>query len=135
LPGQEVITVGRQKRRTGDPSDQGNDVVLRVPGNDPLSTRISRRHFELHRQGGRWFITDRSKAGTLRNAQPIPRDVLTPLEAGDRLLVAGLITLELSLEVASTLRAVAAPIELPPTPGRAAAVVLEATLGDMVTCE
>src|SRR5262249_53726186 len=44
LPGQKVISLGRQKRRPGEPTDVGNDVVLRIPNNDVLSARISRRH-------------------------------------------------------------------------------------------
>src|SRR5262245_56092597 len=39
LPNQTYITVGRQRRKPGDPDDTGNDVVLRVPGNSELSTR------------------------------------------------------------------------------------------------
>src|SRR5262249_16354420 len=38
-PGQDVITVGRQKRSPADPPDHGNDFVLRVAGNDQLSAR------------------------------------------------------------------------------------------------
>jgi serine/threonine protein kinase len=132
LPGQDVITLGRQKRRQGDPDDHGNDVVLRVAGNDQLSTRISRRHLEIRRAGGHFVVVDRSKAGTLRNGQPLPRDVAVPLEAGDRLVVAGAIALEVGFQGAG---APTAPTEVEvPQPG-GSPIIFEATLGDLVTLE
>src|SRR5579871_3711209 len=51
LPNQTIISVGRQRRKPGDPDDVGNDMVVRVPGDEALSARISRRHFEIHRDG------------------------------------------------------------------------------------
>jgi serine/threonine protein kinase len=77
-PGQEVITLGRQRRKPGQPPGYGNDVVLRVPGNDPLSARISRRHLEIDLRGGGFVVTDRSTGGTLHNGRPLLRDVPTP---------------------------------------------------------
>ena len=43
-----------------------------VPGNDQLSARISRRHFEIRRVGADYCVTDLSRAGTLLNGQPLP---------------------------------------------------------------
>ena len=135
MPGQAIITVGRQKRKPGEPSDQGNDVVVRVPGNDPLSTRISRRHLEIHRQGGQLILIDHSKVGTLHNGQPVSRDVPTPLASGDRLVIAGVLTLEVVLEAVPTVHATRSQVELPQAAGRATGLILEATLGDLVTLE
>jgi serine/threonine protein kinase len=135
LPGQDLISVGRQKRRPGDPPDHGNDFVLRVPGEDPLSLRISRRHFEVLRREARWFALDRSKAGTLLNDQPLSRDEPTALTSGDRLTVAGVLTLEvtlLSAPSAFTLRERRAVSNAADATGR---VALEATMGDMVTMD
>jgi serine/threonine protein kinase len=135
-PGQQVVTVGRQKRKPGEPPGAGNDVVLRVPGHDGLSTRISRRHLEIHRHGDGFVVIDRSKAGTLHNGQPLTPDVPAPVRAGDRLGLAGLLTLEVDLEGAPARRAVAGgEVTVPPAGAAGAAVVLEATLGDMVTLE
>jgi serine/threonine protein kinase len=97
LPGQDVVTVGRQKRRPGEPPDAGNDFVLRVPGDDSLSMRISRRHFEIRRRGGEFFVTDRSRVGTLLNDKPVPGDAEAPLKSGDRIVVAGVLELEVVL--------------------------------------
>lgn len=133
-PGQEVITLGRQKRKPGVPDDQGNDVVVRVPGNDQLSARISRRHLEIHRRGGQHVVLDHSKAGTLRNGRPLPHDVAVPLEAGDLLVLAGVVTLEVLLHNAPTWRLAAPEVEVAQATGPAP-VVLEASLGDMVTAE
>jgi serine/threonine protein kinase len=132
-PGQDVITVGRQKRRPGDPSDHGNDLVVRVPGNDQLSARISRRHLEIHHSAEGFAVVDCSKAGTLLNGQPLPRNVPTPLAAGDRLLLAGVVTLEVVL-LSPTNRK-------PPTFAAVThqsggnPIVFEATLGDLLTLE
>jgi hypothetical protein len=134
-PGQDVIRVGRQKRRPGDPPDAGNDFVLRVAGDDELSARISRQHFEVRRSGGAHFVVDLSKVGTLRNEVPIPKGEPVELRAGDRLTVAGVVTLVVLLEESPAPVAVQQQVAVP-APGRAAVpVVLEATLGDMVTMD
>jgi serine/threonine protein kinase len=131
LPNQTYITVGRQRRKPGDPDDTGNDVVLRVPGNSDLSTRISRRHFEIHRDGEQYFVTDRSKVGTELNGMPLTRASATPLASGDRLVVAGVVELEVVLHAGGPLRLARPEVLLPGVAG----IVLEATLGDMVTTE
>ena len=134
LPGQDFITVGRQKRRPGDPADQGNDLVVRVPGNDALSARISRRHLEVHRTAGGFAVIDRSKAGTLHNGRPLTRDEATLLQGGDRLVLAGVITLQVVLAASADRK--------PPSLGAfslatasATPVVFEATCGDLVTVD
>jgi predicted component of type VI protein secretion system len=112
----------------------GNDLVLRVPGNDRLSARISRRHLEVRLSGEGFVVIDRSKAGTLRNGRPLVRDTPTPVRAGDRLSVAGVISLEVAFEAGPAAGGARARAE----GGRAAVVgpvLLEATLGDVVTLE
>jgi serine/threonine protein kinase len=129
-PGQDAITIGRQKHHPGDPPGQGNDVVLRVAGNDALSARISRRHFEIRRDGAGFAVVDRSKGGTLHNGRPLPRDTPVPLAHGDRLVVAGVLTLTVVLQDDRSGSARKASAAVP-----AGGVVLEATVGDMVTME
>jgi hypothetical protein len=133
-PGQSVITVGRQKRKPGDPSDQGNDFVLRIAGDETLSVRISRRHFEIHRSGACFTVIDRSKVGTLRNGQPLPRGQAVPLTHGDRLTVAGVVTLEVQIEDHPRPCLVRTLLQVPGG-GGTGQVILEASLGDMVTME
>jgi hypothetical protein len=131
-----VVTVGRQKRRAGDPPDAGNDFVLRVAGNDALSARISRRHFEVRRTPGGFAVVDRSKAGLTRNGQPLPKDEPVELGDGDRLGVAGVVTLEVSIRPAGQEEAArpAAVVEVPAPAGAGGGQVqIEASLGDMVT--
>jgi serine/threonine protein kinase len=132
LPGQQVVTLGRQRRKPGDPPDHGNDVVLRVPGNDALSARISRRHLEVRRDGDGFVVVDHSKGGTAHNGRPLTRDVPAPLAAGDRLVVAGVLTLAVLLDAAPRARPTRAEVEVAQTADR---VVLEATVGDMVTLD
>jgi serine/threonine protein kinase len=132
-PGQDVITVGRQKRRPGSPADHGNDLVVRVPGDDQQSARISRRHLEVRRTPEGFTVVDCSKAGTSLNGRPLTRGVPTPLAAGDRLLLAGVVTLEVVF-LAPTNRQ---PPSFAEVTGQAGGkpVTFEATLGDLLTLE
>jgi len=131
-PAQRTITVGRQRRRPGDPADVGNDFVVRVAGNEELSTRISRRHLEVARTAGGYAVTDRSKAGTLRNGQPLPPGVATAVAHGDRLTIAGVVTLVVELDGRPELSASVGEVAVPVTAEGAARVLLEATVGAMV---
>jgi serine/threonine protein kinase len=132
---QDIITLGRQKRRPGSEEDQGNDVVLRVLGNDELSTRISRRHLEVRREGDGFVVIDRSKAGTLRNGKPLVCDVPVRLCNGDRLVVAEVVTLEVLLSPPP--RTLAAPdeVQLPAGDRAGRVALLQVTQGDLVTVE
>ena len=133
-PGQTRITLGRQKRRPTEPLTSGNDMVLRIVGNDELSARISRRHCEILYDGRGFHIIDYSKAGTEHNGQLLPSDTAVPLADGDRLVVAGVVTLAVRLHVGA--RAAAPQGEVQVTArGAAAPVVLEATCGDLVTLD
>jgi serine/threonine protein kinase len=131
LPNQTIISVGRQRRKPGDPDDVGNDMILRVPGDDAQSTRISRRHFEIQRDGDTYSVVDSSKAGTQLNGMPLPRGTPTPLASGDRLTVADVVELEVVLETSSA----SARLARPEVRLRDGGFVLEATLGDMITEE
>jgi hypothetical protein len=135
-PDQEIISVGRQRRVPGDPPDHGNDFVLRITGNDQLSTRISRRHFEIHRSLEGYFVVDRSKLGLELNGQTLPKHMATLLRSGDRLFIAGVVTLEVLIQPHPVSGLVSALIQVP---AAAAAnkeqVVMEASMGDMITAE
>jgi serine/threonine protein kinase len=132
-----TITVGRQKRKAGEAAEQGNDFVLRVAGNDALSARISRRHFELNRTPSGWVVVDRSRAGLTRNGSPLPKD--TPVEVldGDRLGVAGVVTLLVSLRGGAPDASAkqAAVIDVPAPAGAGVQLQIEASVGDMLTLE
>lgn len=131
LPQQTCIRVGRQRRKPGDPADVGNDMVVRVPGSDELSARISRRHFEIQREGEQYFVIDRSKAGTLLNGAPLTPHVPAELGSGDRLTVAGVIELEIVLHGSPAALLASGQVTLPGERG----AVLEATCGDIVSME
>ncbi|MBA4067414.1 MAG: hypothetical protein C0501_27630 [Isosphaera sp.] len=137
-PGAAVVTVGRQRRKPGEPADAGNDVVLRVAGSESLSARISRRHFEVRRAGGGFEVVDRSRAGLTRNGGAVPRDVPVPLADGDVLGVAGVVSLEVRISRPDPTVGVVsgAVVEVPAPPGGGGAPVrVEASLGDIVTAD
>jgi hypothetical protein len=129
-PGQAVVSVGRQKRRPGDPPTEGNDFVVRVSGNDELSVRISRRHLEIRTDAGRLTVTDRSKAGTRLNGRPLVPGEPTPLHAGDRLSLAGVLDLDVQGAAPAALATTMA--QAAPAGGAEGRLVLEATQGDVV---
>jgi serine/threonine protein kinase len=132
-----TVTVGRQKRKADDPQDQGNDFVLRVAGNDALSARISRRHFELIRTPAGWSVIDRSKAGLTHNGVRLLKDHPVELADGDELGVAGVVTLNVSLGGASSRDQpkLAAIVEVPAAAGAQGQLQIEASVGDMVTVD
>jgi pSer/pThr/pTyr-binding forkhead associated (FHA) protein len=134
-PGQQVITLGRQIRKLGAGYSQGNDLVLRVPNNPQLSLRISRRHLEIRRQGEEYVAIDRSKGGTSCNGQPLAPNVPWPLRDGDRLVVAGLITLGVSLTGPRGVRPTLRQVQVPTSAPEGGKALLEVSLGDLVTVE
>ena len=135
--GLPVIFIGRQKRRSGEPVDSGNDFVLRVAGNEALSSRISRRHFEIHRTNDGFSLIDRSKAGVTCNGHPVPKETPFPINGGDRLGVAGVITLELIVGSFANPQLRQTAIAEVPAPSGAGGgqVQIEASVGDMVTID
>jgi serine/threonine protein kinase len=132
-PGQESVALGRQRRKPGDPDDQGNDIVLRVPGNDELSARISRRHLTIRRQGAGYVVLDHSRAGTVHNGRRLTPSEPAPLASGDRLVVAGVITLDVVLDHDPTLSLAPRCLEVPAA--GVGPVLIEVSVGDMVTVE
>lgn len=91
----DVIRIGRQRSQVGE--SDGNDLVIRVPASDRRSLRISRRHFEVDRIARDYFVIDRSGGRTLLNGQALKPDEPTQIATGDRLTVAEVLTLEVSL--------------------------------------
>ena len=135
MPGSTRITIGRQRRKPGTPADQGNDIVIRVPGSNEKSLRISRRHLEIERLGQRYYVRDCSKGGTRMNGEELPDDRRLPLRSGDFLLVAGTLTLEFLVRAdptAST-QPIASTTKVPMV--HKGGLELEATVGDLVTVD
>jgi hypothetical protein len=132
-----VVTVGRQKRKPGSGPEEGNDFVLRVAGNDELSARISRRHFEVHRTAQGFAVVDRSKAGLTHNGIALPRDTPVQLGDGDLLGVAGVIALRVQIDrpqASGELRQKVVEVAAPAGTG-GGRLQIEASVGDMVTTD
>ena len=126
----------RQKRKPGDPDDQGNDFVLRVAGNDVLSARISRRHCEIVRTEDGFAITDHSKTGVTRNGGQISKETAVDICDGDLLGIAGVVMLEVSLrpEEKRELFKHSPVVEIPAPSGVGGGQIqMEASLGDVAT--
>ena len=110
-------------------------MVLRIPGNETLSARISRRHLEIHHTPEGYTVTDISKAGTLHNGRPLVSGIAQPLRSGDLLIVAGVITLEVLLNGIRNAALAPPQIEVAVTGKWDVPLVFEASVGDMVTVE
>ena len=130
-----LITFGRQRRKAGQSAEEGNDLVIRVAGEDQKSLRISRRHLEIQRADDQYFVVDCSTAGTQLNGQRLTKGERTPVRSGDQLSLADVLTLEI-LVAADTLSGVTHPaVELASNAADNALVFIEASLGDLKTLE
>jgi hypothetical protein len=134
--GFDRITLGRQRRQnrsegnTPNPENEvGNDLVIRVPGSDRLSLRISRKHMEINRIHKEFFIKDLSGGRTLLNGRRLAKGVPYPILAGDRLTLAGVLVLQVQIQIALGGQVVGKIIQLQQKRGS----TFEATIGDMVT--
>jgi|GEM_PF-4004612 len=131
--GLEAISIGRQRRKQNASDSVGNDVIIRVPGSDKKSLCISRRHLEIQRINTEYFVIDKSGGRTSLNGKILPKNEPSRLQSGDRLLIAGVITLEVLIRVklsgakTSNVIRIESPNEVQDN------FLIEASIGDMVT--
>jgi hypothetical protein len=128
-PGAATIRVGRQRPKTGEGASAENDLVIRIPASDDRTLRISRHHFEINRIGQEYFVVDHSNGQTLLNGRPLAPAQPAKVVSGDRLLIADVMTLEVSIR-SGTPQSGARIVQLG---ADAARFNLEATVGDMLT--
>lgn len=142
--GKRSIVIGRQRREGTDVDTEdstGSDVVVRIPGDDDRTALISRRHLRLHRFNDDWYVTDLSKRGTKMGDTRLKRDVPERIQAGSRLTLADVLTLEVQFRRQISGRRVGDLIEVDaPAPTEDAArggnkhpLRLEASVGDWIT--
>jgi len=126
--GTVLFSVGRQRRKQDQSPNEGNDVVVRIPGNDARTLHISRRHLEIERVGSRWFLVDLSGGRTTVNGALVPASERVPLHVGDIIGLAGVMFMQFSTTDTSDCIVVTGPVNVG-TKG----FVMEASVGDMVT--
>ncbi len=132
--GTEILRLGRQRRKSGEAPDSGNDLVIRVPGSDKASLRISRRHLEIQRIDKDYFVLDQSRGLTRLNGQILEPEMPIPIHSGDRLILGGVITLEVLFRARIASGQGQSALQVQPAEGESGPIVtLEATIGDMVT--
>ena len=82
----------------------------------------------------RFTVTDRSRAGTLKNGRQLPAGQPVPLVHGDKLVIAGVIVLVVEFDERPRVVPAVGEVSVPVTSsGSFGRVLLEATVGDMVT--
>jgi hypothetical protein len=140
--GAQSVTVGRQRRKAGQTADEGNDFVIRVPESDKKTRQLSRRHLEFQRNGSEYSVIDRSSAGSQLNGRCLVRNEPAMVISGDTISVAEVLTLKILIQSASHAgdsasqsRPVFPASEVELSPWNHTGVVVEATLGDLVTME
>lgn len=131
-PGWTILKIGRRRRKPGAP-DGGNDLVIRVAGNEELSTRISRLHFEIRRTPTGFSVIDRSTMGLTQNGVVVPKGCETPLNDGDLLGLAGVVNLKVALAMPDYGVCQVELATIPLAASKNARIELEASLGDVVT--
>jgi hypothetical protein len=124
----DVIRIGRQRRQ---PNEQdGNDLVIRVPASDERTLRISRHHLEINRIDKDYFVIDRSDGRTQLNGRFLTTGTPVQITSGDRLTIARVLTLEVSIRGIAAAGDGARMIDAESDNGR---FKFEATVGDMLT--
>ncbi|WP_414569851.1 FHA domain-containing protein [Nostoc sp. CCY 9925] len=131
--GLENISIGRQRRKSGTSLDAGNDVVIRVPGADSKSLRISRRHLEIKRIDTEYFVIDKSGGHTKLNGKFLKENDPFRLQTGDRLLIADVLTLEVIIQTKISGTKVGNLIRIDCHNTIQDGLLIEASIGDLIT--
>lgn len=131
--GLENISIGRQRRKSGTSIDVGNDVVIRVPGADRKSLRISRRHLEIKRIDTEYFVIDKSGGHTKLNGKFLKENDPFRLQTGDRLLIADVLTLEVIIQTKISGTKVGNLIRIDCHDTIKDGLLIEASIGDLIT--
>jgi pSer/pThr/pTyr-binding forkhead associated (FHA) protein len=126
--GATTVRVGRQRARLANGADPQNDLVIRIPASDDRTVRISRHHFEIDRIGHEYFVVDHSGGNTKLNGSKLAPGRPEIVTSGDRLVIADVLTLEVSVRSGGPLSG-ARVVQL----GNQVRYEMEATLGDMLT--
>jgi hypothetical protein len=126
--GADVIRVGRQRRK-GMEAD-GNDLVIRVPASDDRTLRISRHHFEINRIAKDYLVIDQTEGRTQLNGSSLTQGKPVQINSGDRLTIAHVLTLEVSIRGDAGSQGGAKLID---ARGDSGPFEFEATVGDMMT--
>jgi pSer/pThr/pTyr-binding forkhead associated (FHA) protein len=131
--GLENISIGRQRRKPGTSADVGNDVVIRVPGADKKSLRISRRHLEIKRIDTEYFVIDKSGGHTKLNGKFLKVNEPFRLQTCDRLLIADVLTLEVIIQTKISGTKVGNLIRIDFHNTIQDGLLIEASIGDLMT--
>jgi len=124
----EIVAIGRQHRKS---DDIGSDLVIRIPGSDEKSLRISRRHLEIHRIDNQYFLVDKSGGNTLLNGSEILSDVVHRIRSGDRIVIGHVLTLEVMIRPNLFAKTVGDIIQVSsPDSGH---LTLEKSIGELIT--
>lgn len=131
--GLEEISIGRQRRKKDSSVNIGNDVVIRVPGSDLRSLRISRRHLQIKRIDTEYFVIDKSDGHTKLNGKSLSGNQPYPLQSGYILSIAEVLTLEVLIRVKITGIRANNLIKIDYSNQYQDEFLIEASVGDMLT--
>ncbi len=126
----EKITIGRQRRKKNSP---GNDVVIRIPGSEIKSRRISRQHLEIIQMNSEFYVIDKSNGRLKLNGKLLKYNVPVRLVSMDRLLISGILTLEVIIRSRLIGNKLGAVLKIDDPDNLEHNFFIEATLGDLRT--
>lgn len=127
-----IIKIGRQKRKLGEKINKGNDIVIRVPGSDNKSLRISREHLQIQYINGEYFVLDKSKGNTKLNGKKLNSELPKRILSGDKLAIADIFILEVAIRSPLLAKKMDKIIQFN-SKNTDDNILMEATLGDMLT--
>lgn len=129
----ETVSIGRQRRKPDFLTDEGNDVVIRVPDSDQKSLRISRRHLEVKRVDSEYFVIDRSYGKTKLNGEILQGGETYSLKTQDILQIADVIELEILIQIEEKHLTTSSMIEVHKIGKSEFNLIVEASIGDLET--
>ena len=129
----ESISIGRQRKKSESQQMLGNDIIVRVPGSDEKSLKISRQHLEIQRINTEYFVIDKSRGNTRLNGKFLQYDKPVRLRSGDRLMIANVLTLEILIRLKTFGSKANNILRFNSTNNNQNEIFIEASIGDMVT--
>ena len=123
--GLDTISIGRKR---------DNDIVIRVPGSDEKSLRISRRHLTISRTQDEYFLVNKTEKNiTKLNDDVIEKEKQYRLKSGDKISIANVLTLEILIRIRIQGNKVGNLIKIDHNEKLPYGISIEASIGDLLT--
>jgi len=130
--GAQRVALGRKRPERDDVSHDRNDVIIRVPGSDERSRRISRHHLVVERIDDDYFVRDESGGHTTVDGVVMHAAMPVRIRSGSRITLADVVTLEVAIRSELTLGRIDGLVNSGAVTAENG-IQFEATIGNMYT--